>query len=207
MWISMKYWVHVCSGLYLFLAHPERFRIYSPHLRDYKSIHTHTPTMIWSTAVVEKWYPFFFLPQRLTALKKTVWPLHEKDRSGALNKMRVRCPSHVGREHSFTCWEFSQHGGRKQSRICPDNPPQQNLTINKTTVSGLWAGDRWTEKTTPFSEIWWVHKWQLRWFEKEKKKKNKPKETKQSVKSFLKFHAKYWMPQACIYLVLRSTAR
>lgn len=32
-------------------------------------------------------------------------------------------------------------------------------------------------------------------------------ETKQSVKSCLKSHAKYWMPQACIYLVLRSTAR
>lgn len=41
----------------------------------------------------------------------------------------------------------------------------------------------------------------------EKKSIGSLNETKQSVKSCLKSHAKYWMPQACIYLVLRSTAR
>lgn len=38
----MKYGVHVCSGLDLFLAHPGRFRIYAAHLQ----ISTHTPMMI-----------------------------------------------------------------------------------------------------------------------------------------------------------------
>lgn len=107
--------------------------------------------------------------------------------------------------HSFTCWEFSQHRERKQYRTCPD--PQQNLTINKKKLQLLMHSEQETggqRKELPLVRFYGFTNdrfWDLG------KKKQTKKKTKQSVKSLLKSHAKYWMPQACIYLVLRSTAR
>lgn len=96
------------------------------------NLYTHTPIIIWSTAVVEKMIPVFASAVDVVKEKKKLTFASKGQKSSFRWSYSSQYPSHLGREsdsgiHSPA--EFSQHSGRKQYKTCPN--PQQNRTINK----------------------------------------------------------------------------
>lgn len=78
-WVCVCVWLCacVCSGLCLFLAHPDDSRIFfSARPLDYESIHKH-PWSLLTPVVVEKWYPFCF-----SVLKSFFFSFFKKKKQG-----------------------------------------------------------------------------------------------------------------------------